>query len=472
MRNLITILILLICFSVNAANPSFSSFNTDQFTNTGNTTVNIKNPNPYTAWVTTAGSDATGQITNRYKPFATVHAAVNALNAIYNTGTGVTNLLVLIGPGVYDEGTNLVFPTNGMTIMGAGMDVSIIKSGVTTTLQSLPCFALNDGVDYENLYLWGTNLDGNFQTVVGCNGAPTTNFTGVAYLNHVQAQGDSDVIAFGPTPLTNTLICRDYRSHSRDDQIAINNTTTNTYVELDGFSMDWVGNSFAQPTAGFRGAVDISHGNIRLKNGFISIPANTNGQMGMLVAGVFSTGFIDNVYFDNTFTNAVGNLFADVRCGGGSVNQKTKLVIGRVFHFDGTTPNLSTTAAGITTFGTIMATNVDPGQIVELNLSDVRPLSLPSRLVQFGGVLTATNGLGTLATTTPVAITATGITNSMGITACAYVSASAVTFTNFNGSGTAVLTNTALTANNALFILQPGGSIKAASGLSGNLIPF
>lgn len=41
MKHLITIFILLICFSVKAANPSFSSFNANQFNTTGNT-VNIK----------------------------------------------------------------------------------------------------------------------------------------------------------------------------------------------------------------------------------------------------------------------------------------------------------------------------------------------------------------------------------------------------------------------------------------------
>lgn len=471
MKHLITALLLLICFSVKAANPSFSSFNTNQFSTT-TSAVNITGTYPTTAWVSTSGSDTTGQITNKYRPFATVHAAVNALNAIYNTGTGVTNLLVLIGPGVFDEGTNLVFPTNGMTVMGSGMNVTIVKSGVTTTLQSLPCFALNDGVEYNNLYLWGTNVDGNFQTVVGCNGAPTTNFTGTAYLNHVQTQGDTDVIAFGPTPLTNNLIARDYRSHGRWDQIAINNTTTNSRVELDGFTMDWVGNTFAAGSQAFRGAVATSHGQIVLRNGFITIPANTNGQLGVTISGAFSTALIDNVGFDNTFTNAIGTSFADVRGGAGSVNQKTRTIIGKIYHIDGTIPTVSATAAGITTFGTIMATNLDPTQLVELNLADRPAVNLPTSVFNLGGILTVTNGLKSLATTAPVAITATGITNNMGKMACAYVTCTAVTFTNFNNAGTAILTNTSLTAIGQLFILQSGGSIQAASGLSGNMIPF
>lgn len=74
-------------------------------------------------------------------------------------------------------------------------------------------------------------------------------------------------------------------------------------------------------------------------------------------------------------------------------------------------------------------------------------------------------------TNATLAIAATGITNTWGGPAIAYVTSSATTFTNFNAAGNGVLTNTSLTANDQSFVLAPGWSIKAASGLSGNMIP-
>lgn len=428
MRNLITILILLICFSVNAANPSFSSFNANQFDTTGNA-VNITGTYPKTAWVSTSGSDSTGQITNKYRPFATVHAAVNALNAIYNTGTGVTNLLVLIGPGIFDEGTNIVFPTNGMCIMGSGMNVTIVKSAVTTSVQALPCFGLNDGVDYENLYLWGTNVDGTFQTVLGCSSGPTTNFTGIAYANHVQAQGDTDVIGFIGTQFTNKLICRDWHAHGRWDTIAINNTITNTTVELDGFTIDWVGNTFAAGSNPFRGAVASSHGNIILKNGLITVSANTNGQLGMTVAGDFCTGFIDNVGFINSFTNAVGANFADVNYGGGGVNKKGSFVRGRIYHIDGT------------------------------------PATFSSNVAAFGDIKNiGTFFLSATQNTNQFTITSTGWTNTNPFNCIAYPTASSVSVTNGDGTNTI---QTVTISTGASFFMPPHYTITAASGLGG-----
>lgn len=89
------------------------------------------------------------------------------------------------------------------------------------------------------------------------------------------------------------------------------------------------------------------------------------------------------------------------------------------------------------------------------------------------GTGTFTNGVGSLATDAPIIIQATGISNaSTTKNWVAYVTCTATTFTNFNNAGTAVLTNTTATFNNQLFILQPGGSIKAAAGLSGVIIPF
>ncbi len=88
------------------------------------------------------------------------------------------------------------------------------------------------------------------------------------------------------------------------------------------------------------------------------------------------------------------------------------------------------------------------------------------------GTIVATNGFATKTTGATTAVAATGITNTSTVNAVAYISCTATSSTNFNGAGTAYLTNSSSTFNNQTFILQPGGAIKAASGLSGTLAPL
>jgi hypothetical protein len=80
--------------------------------------------------------------------------------------------------------------------------------------------------------------------------------------------------------------------------------------------------------------------------------------------------------------------------------------------------------------------------------------------------VTATTGLKTTATTT-AQITSTGYTNSTGVNGYAYVKGTAVTYTNFDGSGAAYFTNTTLVNDSQCIHMQAGASITAASGLSG-----
>jgi len=81
-------------------------------------------------------------------------------------------------------------------------------------------------------------------------------------------------------------------------------------------------------------------------------------------------------------------------------------------------------------------------------------------------------GVASKATTTGLVIAGTGITNTSTNNMCAYLSCSSVTSIVNDNTGTPVLTNTTATFVHQMFMLQPGGSITAASGLSGNLVPF
>lgn len=89
--------------------------------------------------------------------------------------------------------------------------------------------------------------------------------------------------------------------------------------------------------------------------------------------------------------------------------------------------------------------------------------------VTVSGVVATRYGFGSKAITTPLQITGTGITNTWTNNGMAYVTGGA--FTNFNNAGTAILTNVN-TVTNFQVPLQPGGSVTAASGLSGRVNPF
>lgn len=71
-----------------------------------------------------------------------------------------------------------------------------------------------------------------------------------------------------------------------------------------------------------------------------------------------------------------------------------------------------------------------------------------------------------------VSISATGITNNLGVNAFAYVICTNITFTNYNGAGTAIFTNTSSTFTGTPFPLQPKGKITSGAGLSGRLVPL
>ena len=80
-------------------------------------------------------------------------------------------------------------------------------------------------------------------------------------------------------------------------------------------------------------------------------------------------------------------------------------------------------------------------------------------------------GFRSTASDATLAITATGITNSFGKGATAYVTCTAVTSFLTNAIGQCVKTNTTATYVDTPFHLQANGCIAAASGLSGTLIP-
>lgn len=400
------------------------------------------------AWVTKAGSDTTGQITNSARPYATVHAAVNALNATYNSGTGNTNLLVLVGPGFFDEGTNSITPTNGMAIQGAGEYATWISSQADFTTNGAIIVAW-DGVSVQDLTISGTLTNGQFQGCFGVAGTGYgTNFSGTAYLNNVGMWGDSDnlIINLGGNNFTNTVIARNTHFHARWDCVAnnaLNSGSTNSTILLDGFSCEFIGASVAGAASSsqYRGVV-AAGGTIIAKNGVLTFPAstsalfNTNGQIGFQVGGgsaTANTGFASGLLINNSIgTNAVSTTNADFVLKVGTVGKKTSMIIGpNCVRFDGAQLNINTVAAGISSFGTTLAT--------------------------------------TTLSTNQFTIAATGWTNTNIFPCVAYPNAVAATITFSDGTNT-VRTFTAVTQELTLD-MPPGYKFTAASGLSGIAVP-
>lgn len=120
--------------------------------------------------------------------------------------------------------------------------------------------------------------------------------------------------------------------------------------------------------------------------------------------------------------------------------------------------------------GSLTITNGTSGILYLISSGGNTNITLDSGL----GTATASNGFASFATNAPTKIQPSGITNGLAVMALAYVTCTNANFTNFNAAGTAVLTNTAVTFTNQMFMLQPGGFLKAAVAgvLSGNLIPF
>lgn len=122
MRNLITILILLICFSVKAANPSFSSFNANQFNTTGNT-VNIKS----------------GALLTNINGSTITNLAIKTLSRDFGvTGSGdetakIQSALNAASPVLVDVSFTAgnLFITNSSCLIGDGHSIANFNTGST-----------------------------------------------------------------------------------------------------------------------------------------------------------------------------------------------------------------------------------------------------------------------------------------------------------------------------------------------------
>jgi len=102
-------------------------------------------------------------------------------------------------------------------------------------------------------------------------------------------------------------------------------------------------------------------------------------------------------------------------------------------------------------------------QVLETKTTNATPLDV-------AGIGSFFAGVATLSSDATNAITATGVTNTASIDRQAFVTATATAFTVNDRSGAVIYTSPTLTATLNIR-LQPGWSVRAASGLVGTVIP-
>jgi hypothetical protein len=86
-------------------------------------------------------------------------------------------------------------------------------------------------------------------------------------------------------------------------------------------------------------------------------------------------------------------------------------------------------------------------------------------------VLSSADGFSSFSTIATNQIPTTGWTNNAAVNVTVYTTATAVSFTINNRAGTVLYTSPTLTATIPVN-LQPGWSLRAASGLAGTVLPF
>jgi len=132
-------------------------------------------------------------------------------------------------------------------------------------------------------------------------------------------------------------------------------------------------------------------------------------------------------------------------------------LLGAQTRFNGAEPFFNSTAIGF-------AARIYGNNQMILGNPSVTDVITPGRM-------TATNGFGSYSTIATNQIPTTGWTNNEAINVTVYTTATAVSFTINNRAGTVLYTSPTLTATIPVN-LQPGWSVRAASGLTGTVLPF
>lgn len=408
MKNILVVVLLLVCvgaWAQPAQGPYFGGGGTNGSSNpTGNAggLTNLPFANTATAYVDILGSDTAGRVsagiyvTNAY-PFATVHAAVAALN-LY--AVNYTNLLVQIGPGNFLEGTNTVNPTNGVSIKGSGMFSTVVQSEAITTTHG-PCIGLMTNVTIEDLTVNADLVNGSSQCPIGSVANYSTNFAGVAHINNVQTIGDADGFLLSGNTNVGVVYVRNYLGNAKWDTFA------NTGCPRMGFDVDVATIIDLGPSAtgsGITRGIALASGTNIFRNVSVTALGGIGTDLGLDVTG--GTNYFFNMTY-NTGTSSATSTKADIRV---DTSGTAAFFGGSMARYDTNAMQISR-GAGIV-FGYI--DNIDPGELHEL--PGGTNVQFPTRLFSFGGAtITVTNTLsaGTVQAQTLTSSNTASVKNTM-----------------------------------------------------------
>lgn len=163
-----------------------------------------------TIWVDgTNGNDSTGVRGRLDKPFLTITAAVAA--------SGITSGDVIkTGSGTFAITTSHIVLPSGVSLIGSGMDVTIISSTAITT----PILQAGTNSLIRDLTVSATLTDGTFQYPVGVSGSSVT---GVTLIN-VKTTGDTDGLYVAGDDTAGTVFMRCFNCNFTSKFDAINVT--------------------------------------------------------------------------------------------------------------------------------------------------------------------------------------------------------------------------------------------------------
>lgn len=157
----------------------------------------------------TAATDTRGSY-SKYDltvPFATIAAAISA---------SASGDVIQVGPGTYSETTAHFVLPSGVSMIGSGMDVTIISSTAITS----PILQAGTNSLIRDLTVSATLTDGTFQYPIGVSGSSVT---GVTLIN-VKTTGDTDGLYVAGDDTSGTVFLRAFNCNFTSKFDAINVT--------------------------------------------------------------------------------------------------------------------------------------------------------------------------------------------------------------------------------------------------------
>jgi hypothetical protein len=447
MKRILTLTFLFCCLGLRAANPSFTDLLQTNIT-----------------WVAKNGNDTTGRPGQPAKPYLTLSNAVQA---------SLAPAIVKVAPGLYNEsvllknGVNLEMPSGVIVSQSVAAIAVLFDDGnsVTSSISgSLKLVHTGNGANACGILLSGASA-------VSVDKADVQVFTTVA-------AGIKTVSGSGATLKFNGTV----RSASAG-------------LILSGVSSYFNGEAYGTNDYGI---IASELGSSNYITGVVGSMLNSAIHIG---DGFTTVEDCYSISFDNTFGWALE------QSGGAGLVKDSQLVAVKqeaIGKYGGTLLRLSSCMLTAGTNVTVSidndgngshgdieiqapcwankpanaAMNITSGSLVVSNTTHWKNPQVFKSVHNFTNIVARTNGntwfpegAASFSTIATNQIPATGWTNNAEINVTVLTTATAVSFTINNRAGTVLYTSPTLTATVPVN-LQPGWSVRAASGLTGTVLPF